>query len=129
MRVMLVDESRVNLTLMAHLLESLPEVEPVCFVEAAEALEWSVQHLAALALIDVRLPNHSGLKLMEALRREHPRLPVLMLVATHDAQTKHDVLQAGATDWIGKPVERTEFLARCSNALRLHALPGTLQRP
>jgi DNA-binding response OmpR family regulator len=82
--------------------------------DGAEA--WSyLQHSTApytIAILDWLLPGLSGLELCQRLRASHNSLPVLMLTARDQTEDKVMGLDAGADDYLIKPFEVTEFLAR-----------------
>jgi DNA-binding response OmpR family regulator len=65
-----------------------------------------------IAILEWLLPGTSGLELCQRLRANHDPLPVLMLTAKDQTQDKVMGLDAGADDYLIKPFEVTEFLAR-----------------
>jgi DNA-binding response OmpR family regulator len=73
-----------------------------------------------LVLLDLLLPSLGGLELLEELHRRRPELPVLILSARSDLQTKLRGFDLGATDYVAKPVALDELLAR----VRVHVRRG-----
>lgn len=71
-----------------------------------------------LVLLDLGLPGTDGRRVLEALRRRHPALPVIILTARDEVDSKVRVLDAGATDYVTKPFAFEELLARMRAALR-----------
>jgi two-component system KDP operon response regulator KdpE len=71
-----------------------------------------------LVVLDLTLPNGSGGDLLQAWRARGLQMPVVMLTAYGDAEREASLLEAGADDYIDKPVEPRVFLARVTNALR-----------
>lgn len=71
-----------------------------------------------LVLLDLGLPGMDGRDVLEALRRRHPALPVIILTARDEVDSKVRVLDAGATDYVTKPFAFEELLARMRAALR-----------
>lgn len=71
-----------------------------------------------LVLLDVMLPYIDGFTLCTALRREHPDIPVIFLSARGMVGDKVDGFGHGADDYIAKPFEPTEMLARIQAVLR-----------
>ncbi len=71
-----------------------------------------------LILLDVMLPYIDGFTLCTALRREHPDVPVIFLSARCAVADRVAGLQAGADDYLSKPFEPTEVLARIQAVLR-----------
>lgn len=73
---------------------------------------------ADLILLDLGLPGMGGSRLLAELRRRHPQLPVIVLTARDDTAEKVRTLDAGAHDYVTKPFEFAELLARIRAALR-----------
>jgi len=72
----------------------------------------------ALVLLDIMLPELSGLEILRRLRRDQPALPVLLLTARDQIADKVSGLDLGADDYITKPFAIEELLARIRAALR-----------
>lgn len=75
-----------------------------------------------LVLLDVMLPQMSGLEVVRRLKEERPLLPVLMVTARSDRYDKVSGLDLGADDYITKPFEIEEVLARIRAFLRMRQL-------
>jgi DNA-binding response OmpR family regulator len=73
-----------------------------------------------LVILDLLLPSLSGLDVLAALHARHPELPVLILSARADLQTKLRGFELGASDYVPKPVALDELLARVRVQLRRH---------
>lgn len=71
-----------------------------------------------LVILDLLLPGRSGLDVLRELHREQPDLPVLVLSARGDLQTKLRGFQLGAVDYVAKPFSLDELLARVRVQLR-----------
>jgi DNA-binding response OmpR family regulator len=74
-----------------------------------------------LVVLDLLLPGLSGLQVLRELHRVRPRLPVLILSARSDLQTKLRGFELGATDYVAKPFALDELLARVRVQLRVSA--------
>ncbi|RHB49349.1 response regulator transcription factor [Exiguobacterium sp. AM39-5BH] len=72
-----------------------------------------------LILLDVMLPQMSGLEVVRRVKEEQPLLPVLMVTARGDRYDKVSGLDLGADDYITKPFEMEELLARIRAFLRM----------
>ncbi len=71
-----------------------------------------------LVVLDLLLPGLSGLQVLRELHRERPQLPVVILSARSDLQTKLRGFELGATDYVPKPFSLDELLARIRVQLR-----------
>ena len=81
------------------------------------------QHAPAAVILDVMLPDGSGLELLKQLRSEHPDLPVLMLSARGEPLDRILGLELGADDYLAKPCDPRELTARLRAVLR-RSLPA-----
>jgi two-component system response regulator CpxR len=72
----------------------------------------------AVVVLDVMLPDGSGLELLKQLRTEHPDLPVLMLSARGEPLDRILGLELGADDYLTKPCDPRELTARLRAVLR-----------
>jgi len=72
-----------------------------------------------LVVLDLLLPGLSGLQVLRELHRARPQLPVLILSARSDLQTKLRGFELGATDYVAKPFSLDELLARVRVQLRV----------
>jgi signal transduction histidine kinase len=119
--VLVVDDEVHNRSLLRAMLATHHRV-----VEAASGPE-ALQVLAAdridLVLLDVMMPGMTGYdvcrKIKEDERPGQPFLPVLLVTALSDQEEKNLGLQAGADDFLTKPVDRRELLLRVRSFLRL----------
>lgn len=71
-----------------------------------------------IAVIDLGLPGISGMELIRSLRRENRHFPVLILTARGNWQDKVEGLEAGADDYLVKPFQFEELIARLNALLR-----------
>ena len=65
-----------------------------------------------LVVLDLGLPDLDGMQVLRQLRQSHSKLPTLILTARHETQDKVNALDLGADDYLGKPFEMAELLAR-----------------
>jgi len=86
--------------------------------EGRRALEYVQQATVDLILLDIRLPDHSGIEVCERLRLHRPDLPIMMLTALDAVEDRVKGLRAGADDYLPKPFAFDELLARIEALLR-----------
>lgn len=82
-------------------------------------------HAPAAVVLDVMLPDGSGLELLKQLRTEHAELPVLMLSARGEPLDRILGLELGADDYLAKPCDPRELTARLRAVLR-RSHPGAV---
>ncbi|HAF45579.1 MAG TPA: two-component system response regulator [Gallionellaceae bacterium] len=119
MKVVIIDDAQLNVTLLQHLVRKLPDCEPVCFTDPVAGLAWCLANDPDLVIVDYMMPQMSGIELVESFRKKDSDVPVLMVTANHETELRHRALQIGVTDFLNKPLDNIEFLARARNMLAL----------
>jgi DNA-binding response OmpR family regulator len=117
MRILVVeDEAEMARLLAARLADAgfLADRVGTC----AEAQEAVALHAYALVLLDRRLPDGDGAALVRRLRARRPGLPVILVSALDAVADRVLGLDAGADDYLTKPFDAAELLARIRAALR-----------
>lgn len=71
-----------------------------------------------MMVLDLSLPDGSGLDLLREMRQAHRNLPVIILTARDRTEDRIAGLQLGADDYVGKPFDLNELLARCQAVIR-----------
>lgn len=91
---------------------------PLSVNDGAAALEAISEHQPAAIILDVMMPFVDGLTVCRRLRATGDRTPILMLTARHELSDRVEGLDAGADDYLAKPFELEELLARLRALLR-----------
>jgi DNA-binding response OmpR family regulator len=86
--------------------------------EAATARSLVAEALPALAILDINMPGENGLALARWLREAHPTVGIVMLTTASEAVDRIVGLELGADDYVPKPFELRELLARVRAVLR-----------
>lgn len=117
----IVDDSEINLTLFRHLVSKIDGLVPQCFQSSAEGLAWCGQNAADIVIVDYMMPEPDGIEFIRRFRALPGRadVPVVMVTANNLKEVRYTALQAGATDFLTKPVDKNEFLARVGNMATL----------
>jgi putative two-component system response regulator len=121
MQIVIVDDNPVNLKLMESLVRRVGDCEPLLFQNPATGLEWCLGNVPDLLIVDYMMPPPDGLEFIRQFRA-NPRnadIPVLMITADHEKQTRYAALETGANDFLTKPIDGAEFRARLRNMLAL----------
>ena len=85
---------------------------------AAAARALVAERVPDVAVLDINMPGENGLSLARALRESHPRLGLVMLTTAGEAIDRIVGLEVGADDYVAKPFELRELLARVRAVLR-----------
>ncbi len=91
-----------------------------------EAIDLALQEKPAIVLLDVMLPDLDGVTVCQRIRGVCNAI-IIMLTAKTDTQTRVDSLDLGADDYVTKPFELTELMARIRAQLRRYRADGALQ--
>lgn len=86
--------------------------------DGAAGLRMALENEYALVILDVMLPNLDGWQICEALRSRRSQVPILMLTARGTTQDRVHGLNIGADDYLPKPFDFTELVARIRALLR-----------
>lgn len=121
MRVIVIDDAEINVLLLCKLLDKLPDCSSVSFTEPERALAWCQQQVPDLVLVDYMMPVMNGIEFITRFRKISACLdiPILMITANDETAVRYDALEAGANDFLNKPIDKIEFLARSKNMLAL----------
>jgi two-component system alkaline phosphatase synthesis response regulator PhoP len=117
------DEPGLRLTLCDRLRSEGYEVESAA--EGQSGLALALDGVFDTIILDVMLPNISGFDICRRVRQHGKQTPILMLSARGEVVDKVAGLQFGADDYVAKPFEFAELLARIEALLRRAALPNT----
>jgi len=120
-RVLIIDDSRSSLALLASIVAEVGGVEVSTSTNPIEALRRCETEQFDLVIVDHIMAEMDGVDVTRWLRAgETFRLvPIIMVTSDADPKVRLDAIGAGATDFINKPFDRTEMLARVRNLLAL----------
>lgn len=116
MRILLVEDDELLASAVTKGLRMEFEVD--AHLRAEPALLALDSEVYDLLLLDLNLPGMSGLDLLRKIRRKHSAIPVCILTAKDRMEQKIEGLEAGADDYLVKPFDFDELLARVHALLR-----------
>ena len=126
-KILVVDDTPHNVKLLADLL-TVKGYVVVTASSGAQALEKVETEQPDLVLLDVVMPEMSGYEVCRKIRggRATATLPVVMVTALDPAQERVKGIEAGADDFLSKPISQHELLARVKSLLRIKVLHDEL---
>lgn len=120
--VMVVDDQSTGRAILEQVVRSLDErVEVEGFARPVDAVVWATRHVSDLVLVDYMMPDMDGIEFVKRLRAVpgYEHVPIVMVTVHDDRKVRYAALDAGITDFLTKPVDARECLARCRNLLTL----------
>lgn len=129
MKILVVDDDQLSATLLKEMLGHHGYSRVTSITDSLKALETCAAFDPDLILLDLMMPDMDGFAVLEALRADISErfLPVVVLTADISEDAKARALEAGATDFLVKPVSQTEALLRIRNLLETRRLNVVLR--
>ena len=127
-KVMIVDDEPILIDVIQILLEDAGYTNFLTLDQPARALDMMLKQRPDVLLLDLIMPEKSGFELLRDIRNEPVLryMPVIVLTAASDADTKLRALELGATEFLSKPVDASELVLRLRNALAFKAYQDQL---
>ncbi|MBK1836499.1 response regulator [Azospirillum sp. YIM B02556] len=121
MNILIVDDDRTNLFIMAAIVRRLDDADPVTMESPLAAMEWLRGNEPDLILLDQMMPDMDGMDLLRHIRGESrlDGVPVVMITANTAVDIRVRALDEGCNDFLTKPVVVPEVQARLRNLLAL----------
>jgi putative two-component system response regulator len=130
-RILIVDDSVQNVQLLeAYLISAGYDIE--CVYSGKDALATIMDNGSTppdLIILDVMMPGMSGFEVCETIKNDpdHMRIPVMLLTALQDIEDKVKGYEAGADEFLSKPIDKLEMLIRVKSMLRAKRLNEDLE--
>jgi signal transduction histidine kinase len=118
--VLIVDDIPANVRLLASILK-IAGFNTISAESGPQALEMLNEHSPDVMLLDVMMPDMDGFEVCQLVRSNPATefLPVVMVTALHDTKDRLKALEVGADDFLTKPVDNVEVVARVKSLLRV----------
>ncbi len=120
--VLIIDDLFSSRLLIAEIVRQIdPKLNLELFDTPSRALEYARQNRVDMVLTDFKLPEFDGIELVKQIRGlDHcVDIPIVVITVVDDRQVRYTALEAGATDFLIKPLDEHETRARCANLLEL----------
>ena len=128
-KLLIVDDTPLNLKLLGDLL-AVKGYAVATASNGEEALARLAQEVPDLVLLDVMMPGLSGYDVCRRIRADPATalLPVVMVTSLDPQQERVHGIEAGADDFLSKPINQPELFARVQSLLRIKALQDEVRR-
>lgn len=120
--VVIVDDQETARVALDKMIKGVdPGISTFLFASGIEALAWLEEHEPDLVITDFRMPGMTGAELTAKLRqnRRLQHVPVMVVTAADERAVRYEALEAGAVDFLAKPIDPLEVRTRCRNLLLL----------
>ncbi len=120
--VLIVDDLFSSRLLLAEIVRQIDgKLNLELFDTPSRALEYARNNRVDIVLTDYKLPEFDGIELVKQLRAlpHCVDVPIVVITVVDDRKIRYDALEAGATDFLIKPLDDHETRARCANLLEL----------
>ena len=118
-KILIIDDEPINVKVCQKYLKELGYKQCVGLSDSTRAIAQITEDKPDLVILDVMMPVVSGVDILRELRSrpELSNIPVLVLTASTDRNTKLSVLELGASDFLTKPIDPSELAPRVRNVL------------
>lgn len=121
--VFVIDDQSAGRTILERLIRGLQqEIEVLTFADAPSAIAHLPLATPDLIVTDFMMPEMDGISFIRYVR-DQPEcidVPIIMVTVLDDRNVRYQALDAGATDFLNRPIDQHECQARCRNLLTLH---------
>jgi DNA-binding NtrC family response regulator len=124
--LLIVDDEPSVLNALSMTLEGTYSIRTA--TNGEDALELVREQPPDLVLLDIGLPDMSGLEVLEEIQRIEPKISTIMVTAVEEAKTVVKALKLGAYDYLVKPVDAQELRVTIRNALENRRLKDKIRR-
>lgn len=121
-KILIVDDQETNILLLERMLRGAGYDSITSTIYPSDVCELHRKNCYDLILLDLLMPDKDGFQVMEGLKKIEPDAPLPVIVITAHPDHKLHALQVGARDFISKPFELAEVLARVRNMLEVRPL-------
>lgn len=124
MKLLAVDDQSMNIALLEDLLATAGYKNVRSLTDSRQAIETCRSFEPDLVLLDLMMPHIGGIEILQTIRSEVTEifLPVIVLTADSNEESRRNALRAGATDFLLKPFDEIEVLLRIANLLEMRRL-------
>lgn len=129
-KILLVDDEIGNLKILKRMLNKVGYQNILTAQGGQEGVDLYTEEQPDLMVLDLKMPGLNGFEVMGCLKKKSQvdsYHPILALTAQQDEETRLAALESGAKDFIAKPFDLTEILARINNMLEVRMLHNEIR--
>jgi response regulator RpfG family c-di-GMP phosphodiesterase len=117
--VTIIDDNLTNLRVYVNVISHIPGITTKTFQSSAAGLAWCKETEPDLLVLDYHMPTPNGIEFIQEYRKMRPaaQTPIVMITGEQDREVRRKALDVGASDFLSKPADPVEFLARVRNLL------------
>jgi diguanylate cyclase (GGDEF)-like protein len=121
--VVIVDDDDLTLKLFGSIAGEIPGVVVHTFLTSTEAIDWYHGKEVDCFVFDYNMPLPNGMQMIALVRAlpEFAHVPIVIVTGAHEREVRYQALDAGANDFLQKPVDYREMVARMTTLLALRA--------
>ena len=128
MKILVVDDEDIVLESCQAVFE-LEGFEVMLVPSADKAIEAMKNDNFALLLIDVKMPKHDGMYLMEKIKEQWPNIPIIVMSGYYTTETIKEAFKMGAANFIAKPFEPDELVKTVRQIIEKEERHGKKESP
>ena len=120
--VLVIDDQSTGRVILEEIVRGVdPSIQVQTFADPLAAIEWVKTHPVDLVLTDYKMPQLDGVETIRRIRGIYSCMdvPIIVVTVLEDREIRYKALEAGATDFLTKPVDQYECRARCRNLLTM----------
>jgi len=123
-QVLIIDDQSISRMILEELIGSIEFADTIithAFADPVSALSWAKSNPVDLVITDFKMPNMDGVEFIQWLRKipSCSDVPVVIITCVEDKSIRYRALEAGATDFLAKPIDHPECRTRCKNLLTM----------
>jgi len=128
MKILIVDDEDIVLESCRAVFE-LEGFEVMLVSSADKAIEAMKNDIFTLLLIDVKMPKHDGMYLMQKVKEQCPNIPIVVMSGYCTTETIKEAFKMGAASFIAKPFEPDELVKTVRNTMKKEERNGEKESP
>jgi two-component system, response regulator RpfG len=120
--VLVIDDQSTGRVILEEIIRGVDSnIQVQTFADPLAAIEWAKTHPVDLVLTDYKMPQLDGVETIRRIRGIYSCMdvPIVVVTVLEDREVRYKALEAGATDFLTKPVDQYECRARCRNLLTM----------